>query len=84
MKQNRIQKKRVVIPISGDVLKALMDLRAILEREGGVPVSLTAIVKAIIMVQRKEAEENGRAQVEDTILAIERFEREGRKVEEAL
>ena len=74
-KQKGMTKKRIVIPISGDVLKALMDLRAIIEREGGIPISLTAVVKTIIMAQRKEAEREGRNLVEKTVLAIERLER---------
>ena len=52
-----------------------MDLRAIIEREGGIPISLTAVVKAIIIAQRKEAEREGRNLVEATVLAIERLER---------
>ena len=74
-KQKGIPKKRIVIPISGDVLKALMDLRAIIEREGGIPISLTAVVKTLIMAQRKEAEREGRNLVEETVLAIEQLER---------
>jgi hypothetical protein len=64
-KQKEILKKRIVIPISGDVLKVVMDLRAIKERESGIPTSLTAIVKAAIMAQRNK----------EAVLAVERFER---------
>jgi hypothetical protein len=56
-KQKRIVEKRIVIPISGDILRAVMDLRAERERESGEPTSLTSIVKAAILAQRNKVEE---------------------------
>jgi len=52
------RKSRVVIPLSGEVLKAVMELRAIYEQEMGEPTSLTSVVKAAVLakLEREKAE----------------------------
>ena len=54
---NKKRERRIIVDISGDVLKAAMALRAIRERESGAPTSLTAIVKAAVLAQWEKAEE---------------------------
>ena len=69
---------KILIEVEGALHKALR-IKAI---EEGVSMA-EAVIEGIKWYVDRE-QEKGREQVEDTILAIERFEREGRKAEEAL
>lgn len=57
---NKKRERRIIIDISGDVLRAAMALRAIRERESGTPTSLTAIVKAAVLAEWKKEGERGK------------------------
>jgi len=54
---NKKRERRIVVDISGDVLRAAIALRAIRERDSGEPTSLTAIVKAAVLAEWKKVEE---------------------------
>ena len=55
--KDKKRERRIIIAISGDVLKAAMGLRAKSERESGEPTSLTAVVNAAVLAQRDKVEE---------------------------
>ena len=55
---NKKRERRIIVDISGDVLRAAMALRAISEGESGAPTSLTAIVKAAVLAEFKRVEED--------------------------
>ena len=69
---------KILIEVEGALHKALR-IKAI---EEGVSMA-EAVIEGIKWYVDRE-QEKGREQVEDTILAIERLEREERKAEEAL
>lgn len=55
--KDKKRERRIIIAISGEVLKAAMGLRAKREHESGEPTSLTAIVNAAVLAQRDKTEE---------------------------